>query len=79
MATKTIIFRPEFEEKLKKLKIKTKFVKYWKANKQTNTADSKYCREHALNATDWKRFIIWAFSWELTEEGYDYWDEIYHS
>ena len=75
--SKTITFKPEFEKKLKELRIKTKFVKNWIANKWFSN-DPKYCRERALNAVGWKEFMIWAFSWELTPEGYEYWNQIFN-
>lgn len=75
---KTITFKPEFEKKLKELKIKTKFVKNWIANKWNISSDPEYARHCALNAVEWKEFIIWAFNWDLTPEGHNYWDEIYH-
>jgi hypothetical protein len=73
--SRTIVFKPEFEAKLKKLKIKTKFVKNWKANKWKVT-NPIYQREKANSADNWEWFIIYAFSWQLAPEGHDYWEHI---
>jgi hypothetical protein len=72
---KTITFKPEFEKKLKKLKIKTKFVKNWKANKWA-TSNPTANRELALQVNSWEEFIMYAFGWNMTSEGYDYWYNI---
>lgn len=77
--SKTIVFKPEIETKLKKLRIKTKFVKYWIANKWLFESYAKRHRKEANSyekANNWSLFIICAFQWLLTEEGYDYWNKI---
>jgi hypothetical protein len=74
--SKTIVFKSEFEAKLKKLKIKTKFIKNWKANKWENNDDPIYSRNIANNTTSWNIFIVWAFNWKLTPEGHCYWEHI---
>ena len=73
--SKTITFKPEFEAKLKKLRIKTKFVKYYKANKWIGS-DPLLMRNACNRTTEWYIFIVYAFSWELTEEGYSYWEKV---
>lgn len=70
---KTVIFKPEFEEKLKKLRIKRKFLKNWKAEKPTVTLKGlDRCR-------DWRHFVSCAFIWKSTAEGFDYWKNIANS
>jgi len=69
--SKTIIFKPEFEKKLKRLKIKTKFVR--------NLRNCKfvYTNLGLLNITnDWEDFIRLAFKWSNSPEGFEYWDNI---
>ena len=71
--SKTIVFKEEFEDKLKELKIKTKFVK--------NAKD--YCKRHDYSLQDhlhylnrkfyWHNFIDGAFWWHMTPEGHAYW------
>jgi hypothetical protein len=76
--SKTIVFAPEIEKKLKRLKIKTKFVKYWLANKW-ETTDPDFKRSIAISAekdNNWFTFINYSFNWNLTEEGWDYWIKI---
>jgi hypothetical protein len=76
--SKTIVFAPEIEKKLKRLKIKTKFVKYWLANKW-KISDPNYNRHIATleeKDNNWYNFIGYSFNWSLTEEGKDYWNNI---
>lgn len=73
---KTIIFKPEFEQKLKELKVKTKFVNNLKAYcKQCH-----YClatKIAALNNKDtFSRFIGEGFIWADTPEGHAVWNDI---
>jgi hypothetical protein len=74
--SKTIVFKTEFEEKLKKLKIKTKFVKNLK-NPQWSFMDmiDSY-KQKFENATSWKTFVVYSFRWERTPEGHLYWERI---
>jgi len=69
--SKTIIFKSEFENKLKKLKIKTKFIKNLRNYKRT------YLTLERLNAIhNWEDFISLSFKWSSTPEGFEYWDNI---
>jgi len=83
--SKTIIFKPEFEKKLKKLKIKTKFIKNLRNPKWTilpnlNIMEMNYKRmkykERFENSKNWSEFISHAFNWINSPEGFDYWDKI---
>lgn len=73
--SKTLTFKPEFEAKLKQLKIKTKFVNNCKKVKwpEHQAIRIKEC----FNTTNnWLHFIVYAFHWDSTPEGYDYWFKI---
>jgi hypothetical protein len=82
--SETIVFKPEFENKLKELKVKTRFVKNFKnrnKNRQTkkwlviSSIDEIAVKE--LNSKDsFFIFIDHAFLWVSTPEGYDFWIEI---
>ena len=76
--SKTIVFKPEFETKLKQLKVKTKFVNNLrKARKLEYTNNSMEAIVELLNGcTDFRSFIINAFFWKITPEGEDFWDNI---
>lgn len=73
--SKTIVFKKEFESKLKVLKIKTKFVKNMKNDcKRYNHDFNLQDRINRLNRyTAWYNFIDHAFLWCDTPEGHDYW------
>ena len=49
---------------IKELRIKTRFIKNLTKRLKVNTF---------LASEEWSSFITWAFLWETTEEGYDYW------
>ena len=66
---KTITFKPEFEKKLKELRIKTKFVK--NINFQKN--HTKVEIEELNEINHWTHFIRSAFIFKKTPEGIDYW------
>lgn len=74
--SKTIIFKPEFETKLKKLKIKTKFVKNFNDPKWSNPNITKENQIECLNALGWFIFVVFAFNWKNTQEGQEYWENI---
>ena len=71
---KTIVFKPEFEAKLKQLKIKTKFIKRLKEYKSTISSD--FINE-LNNRKSWKLFIDGAFTWKYEE--LDFWYNIANS
>ena len=74
--SKTIVFKKEFEDKLKELKIKTKFVKNVKDDCKRHDY-SLQKRLYELNSkTYWFNFINNAFWWHMTPEGHAYWDVI---
>ena len=74
--SKTIVFKKEFEDKLKKLKIKTKFVNNIKAYCKLRDRDlQKHIDRLNLQET-WDHFTYWSFIWGETPEGYDYWNNI---
>lgn len=68
---KTYTFKPEFEQKLKTLKIKSKFF----SNIRADCAKYGYDFESRCNLIDglltWEDFIMTAFPWPLVEV--DFW------
>jgi len=64
-----LIIKPEFDEKLKKLRVKTRFL--------NNLKGQHYNPEISLQLLNKCRsfsgFVILAFSWYKTPEGNDYW------
>lgn len=73
--SKTIYFKPEFESKLKQLKIKTKFVNNLRI--ALRTIENKDDRMFYLNTADnFSTFVKRAFVWSVTPEEYDFWDII---
>jgi len=72
---KTIRFKPEFETKLKKLRIKTLFVKRLREDGPLNKR-----RVSSLNGMiSFCSFIMGSFIWNDTKEGYKFWDKIANS
>jgi len=71
-----LIIRPKFDTKLKKLRIKTKFLKYCKNPKWGNPSYAERCVEIQNTTLDWTVFISHAFQWTNTPEGGDYWSNI---
>jgi hypothetical protein len=75
---KTIYFKPEFEKKLKELKIKTKFVNELR----------RYCKatnKHFINRAElinknqrFYRFLFDGFPWHTTKDGYPYWSAMFN-
>ena len=68
---KTYTFKPEFEEKLKRFKIKTRFIKNIKT-----LNESKYlvmCESLNNNSFDWHALISKAFTWNGSPEGHEFW------
>mgnify|MGYP003529820338 CR=1 FL=1 len=79
---KTITFKPEFETKLKKLKIKTKFINNLKHGKGIlqRTYPLLKDRVNIINdSPDWRSFVTEAFIWIDTPEKETYWFEIYNN
>ena len=82
--SKTIVFPEPFESKLKKLKIKTRFINNLLKNKQVNgyIQDSKSSINEKIqlllkNADgNWNLFISSMASWKTTPEGAKYWYDI---
>ena len=77
--SKTIVFPEPFESKLKKLKIKTKFIKACK--KTTGSIEERYslcssCMIYFSYGNNWYRFICSHINWTNSEEGHDYWYNI---
>jgi hypothetical protein len=73
---KTIVFKPEFEKKLKELKIKTKFVKNCKSPKWNDSSMTDSYKKSFENAKNWWKFLQFAFQWEYSVEGYSFWKRI---
>ena len=70
---KTYRFKPEFEEKLKRLRVKKKFLTNLKNRYEDNLGP---ILELLNNRIDWYNFIIAAFVWENTPEHHDFWSKI---
>ena len=71
--SKTIVFKKEFEDKLKELKIKTKFVKNVKDDCKQNHYDLQDHLHYLNSKIYWYNFIGDAFWWHMTPEGRAYW------
>ena len=71
--SKTIVFKKEFEDKLKELKIKTKFVKNMKDDCKRYNQDLQYRLKIMKEIAEWYNFIDCSFIWSETPEGHDYW------
>ena len=74
--SKTIVFKKEFESKLKVLKIKTKFVKNVKDHCKQYDHD---LQDHICDlnrSISWFDFVNDAFWWSKTPEGHNYWSGI---
>ena len=74
--------RPEFEKELKKLKIKTAFIKnfndQFKGLQGTYKKVAKERKLAQLNAmTSFRMFILYAFTWKNTPQGHDFWWDIF--
>lgn len=77
--SKTITFKPEFEEKLKELRIKTRYIRNLRRARGfaqllfKNFTD----RINSVNKRDnWRSFISSMAVWSTTLEGYEYWSDI---
>jgi len=67
-----LAIKPEFDEKLKKLRVKTRFLNNLKRERSNPEETLNYLNKK----TRFYYFIISAFYWHNTPEGYDYWHEI---
>ena len=74
--SKTIVFKKEFEDKLKELKIKTKFVNNIKAYCKLRDRDLQKHIDRLNKMPNWCSFINNAFAWVYTPEGRAYWEDI---
>jgi uncharacterized protein YjaG (DUF416 family) len=75
---KTFVFKPEFENKLKALKVKTKFLNnVWKNCKEYNLNFQKQC-EKLNNLGSWLAFNLYAFIW-AEYEGVEFWVKVCQS
>jgi hypothetical protein len=71
---KKIEINPGFEAKLQRLGIKEKFIENCKNSKWD--VPSKDYVDQMNKATLWDFFIIYAFNWKDTPEGFDFWANI---
>lgn len=74
--------KPEFEKELKKLKIKTAFIKnfndQFKGLQGTYKKEAKERKIAQLNtAKSFHFFVVYAFTWGNTPQGYDFWWDIF--
>jgi len=67
-----LIIKPEFDEKLKQHRAKTKFLNNFKRYQ----SDPEESLDPLNEYIDFRDFIIHAFHWRITPEGFDYWYEI---
>jgi hypothetical protein len=74
MPYKPVIFKKEFEDKLKKLRIKTKFVKNIRNQHKGSKLQQRI--QYLDRITYWKNFVSAAFFWVNTPEGWKYWVKI---
>ena len=70
-----LVIRPEFEKKLRELKILTRFKKNC-ANPKWVISDPLKQRIAQNNTLDWNEFINAAFFWVTSPEGTCYWSNI---
>jgi hypothetical protein len=70
---KNIKIQPEFDAKLKKLRIKTKFMNNFG---KWGPFDVAQYKENCLNTNNWGDFIDFAFHWGLSPEGSEFWFNI---
>lgn len=70
---KTYTFKPEFEEKLKRFRIKEKFIRNIK--ERVGQGWIKRCKIIDTES-DWYNFILGAFIWVSTPEGQHFWSKI---
>jgi len=67
-----LIIKPEFDKKLKRLRVKTRFLNNLKGqhyNPEISLQLLNKCRSFSS-------FVISAFCWDNTPEDYDYWHDI---
>ena len=74
--------RPEFEKELKKLRIKTAFIKnfndQFKGLQGTCKKEAKERKIAQLNiAKSFHFFVVYAFIWKNTPQGHDFWWDIF--
>jgi hypothetical protein len=75
--SKTIVIKPEFDAKLKKLRIKTKFMNnFGKWGTCIDTQGVLYLKSECLNAHCWYSFVVSAFESKLSPQGQDFWYEV---
>jgi len=67
---KTIVFKEKFEKKLKKLRVKIKFVNNVKKQ------GTLRCLQTISEDDDFESFVASAFKWVFTPEGYLFWENI---
>ena len=69
--------KPEFMAKLKKLRVKTKFMNNIMDPKWINMLRKEEYLTDTLTLGSWYGFIGNAFNWENSPEGYNFWQDIY--
>jgi len=75
---KTIVFKKEFEDKLKKLKIKTKFLNNLTVESVNQNIGNHFQTieevvKHLNSKQSWLDFLRCSFFWRTSNEGADYW------
>lgn len=69
------IFKKEYADKLKKLRVYGKFVKNWETD-PTNRKSPEAMLAHSNRQTTFRGFIIESFIWEYTPEKNKFWSNI---
>lgn len=74
---KTLIFKKEFETKLRKLGLKTQYTDNVLSHLRGSVDSTLESKQISLNdATDWKKFILRGFTWMNSPEGHYYWESV---
>jgi hypothetical protein len=68
--------RPEFDRKLKELKIKGKYIKNVRNPKWNCPYNAEYLKRYKDGTAIFETFIKKSFNWENSPEGFDFWDQI---
>jgi hypothetical protein len=80
MTTPKFTIKKEFDDKLRKLRIRQKFVRNIITCDRHNMSMKGYTPEevisHLNDYVNWKHFIIHAFDWENSPEGHKFWNSI---
>lgn len=68
------VFKPKFETKLRRLGVRSQFMKNIVREARGVKLNEKL--SFLKQQKEWDDFIAWAFTWENTPEGHDFWQKI---